>query len=171
MLSFLLYKKDFSCIPALLYGLILEENVTRIFISSALLLARICLAAIFLLGGISKFMDYNGTAAYMASYGIPMVPFFLVAAALIEIIGGLSLLLGLKTRWGAGLLLLFLIPVTGILHAFWSAAPGEQAMQMINFFKNLAIFGGLLYVLCWGAGEFSMDACRRYCRLKDEHRP
>lgn len=137
--------------------------MSRVFISTAMLIARICLSIVFLLAGIGKLMDFHGTAAYMSAYGIPMASFFLVIAALIEIIGGLSILLGFKARWGAGLLLLYLIPVTGIFHAFWSVSGAEQALQMIAFFKNLAIFGGLLYVLCWGAGEFSLDRCRRCC--------
>jgi len=125
--------------------------------SFTLLLGRFFLGLIFLLAGIGKFMDYDGTAKYMEAMGMTMVPFFLYGAAIIECLGGLSLILGFKTRIGAALLLLFLIPTTLIFHSFWNFDGVERAMQMINFLKNLAIFGGLLYVLCIGAGRYSFD--------------
>ncbi len=133
--------------------------------SLGLLLGRICLSAIFIISGIGKFMDPTGTAAYMTAKGMTMVPFFLYAAAIVEIIGGLAILLGLKARWGAALLLLYLIPLTYIFHDFWNLAAPANQLQIIFFLKNLAIFGGLLYVLCTGAGHFGFDAC---CRSKSE---
>ncbi len=132
--------------------------------SIGMLLGRICLSAIFILAGVGKFMDYEGTAVYMASKGFTMIPLFLYAAAIVEIVGGLSLLLGVKIRWGAILLLLYLICITVIFHDFWNVAePMARKMQMINFMKNLAIFGGLLYVVSCGAGGWACDAC---CRKK-----
>lgn len=132
--------------------------------SLGLLLGRICLSAIFILAGIGKFMDYDGTVQYMASKGFTMIPVFLVMAAMVEIIGGLLILLGFRTHWGAAMLLLFLIPTTVIFHDFWNYQGAEQQMQMINFLKNLGIFGGLLYVLCIGAGKCSLDVC--CCKTK-----
>jgi len=107
-------------------------------------------------------MDYEGAAAYMAAKQLPMIPLLLYASALVEIVGGLSLLLGYKTRWGAILLALYLIPVTYLFHDFWNVAEAEAMKeQMIHFFSNLAIFGGLLYVICCGAGGCSCDSkCR-----------
>lgn len=121
-------------------------------------LGRLCLSVVFIFGGLGKFMDYDSTAQYMASKGFTFIPFFLVSAALVELIGGLSLLLGLKVRWGAAILLLFLIPTTLIFHDFWNLFGAAKQTQMINFLKNLAIFGGLTYVLINGAGRFSIDA-------------
>lgn len=118
-----------------------------------MLFGRICLSILFIHAGIGKFLNYDSTAQFMASKGFTFVPFFLISAALVEIIGGLSVLLGLKTRWGATLLILFLIPTTVIFHAFWN-----QPDQMNKFLANLAIFGGLFYVLVNGAGRFSIDA-------------
>lgn len=129
--------------------------------SFLMLLGRLALATIFILAGVGKFMNTEATAAYMTSKGITMVPFFLYAAAVIEILGGLSLILGLKTRWGAIILLLFLIPTTLIFHNFWNVGPLAMEVEMINFLKNLAIFGGLLYVLANGPGAFSLD--RLFC--------
>lgn len=130
--------------------------------SFGMLLGRFCISVIFILAGIGKFLDYDGTAAYMASKGMTMIPFFLLAAATVELIGGLSVLLGWKARWGATILLLFLIPTTVIFHDFWHLAnPVERQLMMILFLKNLAIFGGLLYVICCGPGSWAVDRCSK----------
>lgn len=128
--------------------------------SFVMLLGRICLSAIFILAGVGKFMDFHGTAEYMASKGLTMIPVFLYAAAILEIVGGLSLLLGLKVRWGATILMLFVVSATVIFHDFWNVTdPILQKLQMIMFMKNLAILGGLLYVVSCGAGGCACDAC------------
>lgn len=129
--------------------------------SFTLLLGRLCLCVIFILAGVGKLLDYENTAKYMESAGMTMIPFFLYGAAIVEILGGLSLLLGYHTRVGATILLLFLIPTTVIFHAFWNLEGAERAVQMINFLKNLGIFGGLLYVLGAGPGRFSIDGCAK----------
>ncbi len=128
------------------------------------LFGRITIAAIFLLAGISKFLNPEATSLYMAAKGMPIIPFFMYSAGIVEILGGLSLLIGFKTRWGALLLALFLIPATMLFHDFWNVGPAEEALQKILFLKNLAIFGGLLYVIAAGAGGLSID---RFC-LKNE---
>lgn len=127
--------------------------------SFSLLIGRILLSAIFILAGVGKFMDMEGTSQYMASKGFTMIPLFLISAAVVEILGGLSLLTGYFTRIGATILILFLIPTTLIFHDFWNQVGQERQMQMIEFLKNLAIFGGLFYVLGSGAGKFSIDRC------------
>lgn len=125
------------------------------------LLGRICISTIFILAAINKVMDYEGTAQYMASKGMTMVPVFLILAGLVEFIGGLFVLLGYRTRLGAILLLLFLIPTTIIFHDFWNQTDmASKHLQLNEFLKNLAIFGGLLYVLCVSAGRFSIDRFR-----------
>ncbi|EFB40558.1 hypothetical protein pah_c200o130 [Parachlamydia acanthamoebae str. Hall's coccus] len=122
-------------------------------------LARLCLAAIFIIAGIGKILDYDSTLAYMVSKGIPMAPFFLVLAALLEVLAGICLVIGYKTRLAAALLMLFLIPTTGIFHNFWDVAePAARQLQMTMFLKNLGIFGGLWYVLCCGSGRYGCDA-------------
>jgi len=123
-----------------------------------LFLGRVALCTIFILAGVGKFLNYDGTAQYMASKGMTMIPIFLVLAALVEICGGLSLLLGLRARMGATLLFLFLIPVTIIFHDFWNLTGPDKQAQMIEFLKNLGIFGGLLYVMSIGPGPWSIDA-------------
>ncbi|MCC6490572.1 MAG: DoxX family protein [Candidatus Hydrogenedentes bacterium] len=120
-------------------------------------LGRVLLSAIFLISGFGKIMDWSGTAGYMASHGMPAVPFLLFMAIVLELGGGLSILLGFQARWGALALVVFLIPATLIFHAFWSADPEQAQMQTISFLKNTAILGGLLTVMAHGSGPFSLS--------------
>lgn len=131
----------------------------RVIRSIFMLIARLCLAGIFIFAGASKLIFFDQTQSYMASKGFTAVPLFLIGAALVELFGSLSLILGYKTRFGATILLLFLIPTTFIFHDFWNVEGADQVIQEIMFLKNLAIFGGLLYVVFDGAGGLSCDAC------------
>jgi putative oxidoreductase len=128
---------------------------------------RVLLSAIFILSGLMKFIHWNETAGYMASQGMPAVPFFLFLAAAIELLGGLSLLLGFKARAGAALLALYLIPVTLVFHRFWDFQGMDGQQQFIQFMKNLAIMGGLWTVAAFGPGSVSLDA-RTPRSLEDE---
>lgn len=112
------------------------------------LLARIFLSAIFLWSGINKILHPIITQENMIAHGMPLTSVFLVGAIALEIFGGLSVLLGIKTRWGAAMLIVFLIPATLIFHTDFSTEI-EQAM----FFKNLAMLGGLLMLIQYGGGN------------------
>jgi putative oxidoreductase len=132
---------------------------TNAFFNTSLLIGRLCISVIFILSGIMKFVGWDNYVQYMSAKHMTMVPFFLTVAALIEIFGGLAILLGFKTRLTAAILLLYLIPVTGIFHNFWDAADeATKQQQLIEFLKNLTIWGALWYVLGTGAGRFSLDA-------------
>jgi putative oxidoreductase len=120
------------------------------------LAGRILIAAIFLVSGLNKIMQPGATRAYMEQVGMPMSGLLLIGAIVAEVGGGLSLLLGVYTRWGGWLLFLFMIPATLIFHTNFS-----DPNQMIHFMKNLAIMGGLLYVIEAGPGRISVDAKRR----------
>ena len=78
---------------------------------------------------------------------IPITPVLLIIATLLEFLGGLSVLLGIKEKLGAALLILFLVPTTIIMHQFWFIEGSMREMQMIHFLKNMAIIGGLLMVI------------------------
>lgn len=122
------------------------------------LAARILLSQIFLLSGAMKVMDPAGTAEQMAGRGMFWIPFFLWSAAAVELGGGLSLLLGYKSRLGALLLFLFLIPVTLTFHNWWSYVdPKEQHVNMLFFLHNMTLMGGLLLVMTFGPGPLSID--------------
>jgi putative oxidoreductase len=116
------------------------------------------MCAIFIITGVWKFVDFNGVSQEMEAKGFPMVSFFLITAAILEILGGLSLLFGYKTRLWAVILMLYLIPVTLIFHNFWNAAEGQKYIQIIEFLKNLTIIGGLWDVIGAGPGRISLDS-------------
>ncbi|MGA9753400.1 MAG: DoxX family protein [Acidobacteriota bacterium] len=121
------------------------------------LIGRILLSVIFLFSAFGKVTHFSGMEQFMASKGMPAVPVLLVLALLTEALGGLSLLLGFKARWGALLLFLFLIPTTLIFHDFWALTGAMRQDMQIHFLKNLAIMGGLLMVAANGPGAFSLD--------------
>jgi putative oxidoreductase len=112
--------------------------------------ARVLLALMFVLAGFSKFAGLEGTAGYIASKGLPL--------ATLQVVGGLALALGLKARWAAGALALFTLVASVVFHNFW-AMPADQAfVNQLMFMKNLAVIGGLLMVVSFGAGPASIDA-------------
>jgi putative oxidoreductase len=122
-----------------------------------LLLGRLMLAYIFVLSGYGKIVGFAGTAGSMANYGMPMVEVLLVATIAIELVGGLMLVVGWKARWAALAIFLFIIPATLIFHAFWAVPQEQVMMQTIQFQKNLAIMGGMLFVFFCGPGRLSLD--------------
>ena len=125
--------------------------------NAAVLVGRILLGALFIISGFGKITGYDGTAGYMAAKGMPFVNVLLPAAIAVELGGGLLLAIGLKARWAALAIFLFLIPTTLIFHAFWGIDPKEAAMQQINFLKNVSIAGGMLMVFAHGPGAYSVD--------------
>jgi len=127
------------------------------YANPAMFLGRIFLALLFVVSGIGKITGYAGTAAVMASKGLPLVDILLPLTIAVELGGGLLLALGWKARWAAAALFLFLIPTTLIFHQFWGIDPKLVQMQKIHFLKNVAIMGGMLLVLATGAGAWSVD--------------
>jgi putative oxidoreductase len=115
-------------------------------------IGRILLATIFIFSGIGKLMAPAATIGYIASSGLPLAPLALAGAIAVELGGGLMLALGIQTRLVAALLAGFSI-VTGL--AFHNAI-GDQN-QLIHLLKNIAMAGGLLQVVAFGAGAFSID--------------
>lgn len=116
------------------------------------LIARVSIAAIFLLSGLSKLTAPAGTIGYIASAGLPLPEVGYAIALLVEIVGGLLLVVGYRTRIVAAALALFTVAAA----IFFHNTLGDQN-QFIHFFKNLAIAGGLLQVVAFGAGRLSFD--------------
>lgn len=125
------------------------------FTSSAALGGRLLLSAIFLLSGISKISAPAGMIGYIESVGLPFPSLALALAILAEVVGGIALILGYRTRLVAAGLAVFSIATALVFHN----QLGDQN-QFIHFFKNLAMAGGLLQVVAFGAGRFSLDARR-----------
>ncbi len=121
------------------------------------LLGRILIAALFVPAGIHKITGFAGTSAYMASKGLPLPDLLLVLTIIIELGGGLMILLGWRAREAALIIAVFLIPVTVIFHGFWGVEDAAaQAKERIVFMKNLAIMGGLFVIAGLGAGPCSL---------------
>lgn len=118
---------------------------------------RVLLTFIFISSGLNKIGSWDETAAHMAAQGMPLVTLFLIGAIVLEVGGGLMVLLGWRARLGALALIVFLVPATAIFHNPMGLEGMEQQMQMIQMFKNIAIMGGLLLVLGLGAGPISLD--------------
>lgn len=141
---------------------ILIEVIEMTIYSLINLASRFLVALIFLASGMGKIFAFNQTTSLMASVGFPIPGFFLVGAILLEIAGGLGLLLGLGTRYAAAGLILFVISATIMFHARFVGDPVSGQEQIAHTLKNLAIIGGLLKFLADGGGAFSLD--RRFER-------
>lgn len=116
-------------------------------------LARVLLASLFLVAGLSKISQYAGTQAYMASAGLPGA--LLPLVILLEAGGALALIVGFQVRWVALALALFTV-VSALLFHFNFA----DQIQSLMFLKNLSIAGGLLILAAAGAGPWSLDQAR-----------
>ena len=124
---------------------------------AAALIGRILLAVIFIYSGWSKIGGFEQTAAMMASKGLPMAQVLLVITIAIEFGAGILLVIGYQARWAALAFALWLVPVTLVFHKFWDIPVDQVQNQTNHFFKNVAIFGGMLMVFAFGPGRYSVD--------------
>ena len=114
------------------------------------LIGRIFISLIFLVAGIGKILNYEGTIGYMESFGVPGS--LLIPAIIIEILFPLLIIVGYKTKFFAIILALFAILLAVIFHTDFS-----NQMQLMSFLKNFAIAGGFLIIFVRGAGKYSID--------------
>jgi len=122
----------------------------------AALTGRILFSLIFLAGGLGHFSAQS--IGYAASQGVPLASVLVPISGVISIAGALSILLGYKAKLGAWLLVIFLVPVTLMLHKFWTIQdPMMKQMDMVMFMKNLGLLGGALFIAFFGAGPASID--------------
>lgn len=124
------------------------------------LAGRLLLAALFLPAGLAKIGGFAGTVGYIASVGLPLPTLGAILAIVLEVGGGLALLLGFQVRLAALALALFTLVASVVFHAFWSMPADQVMVQQLMFFKNLAVTGGLLLLAAGGAGAWSLDARR-----------
>ena len=122
------------------------------------LVGRALIALLFIPAGFAKLGGFAGVTGYIASKGVPL-PEVAAAIAIVAELGlGLLVLFGWKARWAALGLAVFVLVITPIFHNFWASAPAQVGAQQLNFYKNLAIAGGLLLIAAFGAGGWSLDA-------------
>jgi putative oxidoreductase len=121
------------------------------------LVGRILYSLIFLAAVPNHFK--SETIAYAAASGVPLASLAVPASGILALLGALSIAFGYKARWGALALVAFLVPVTVMMHNFWSVDdPMMHQMQMVMFMKNVSLIGGALMFVVNGAGALSLDA-------------
>jgi putative oxidoreductase len=115
-------------------------------------LSRFCLALIFLLNGFGV-IDQTRATQELAAHGAParLLPLLVVGGRILQVIAGTALLFGVKERLAALALAAFLVPASVMAHDFWAYHGAEFQGQLVNFTKNLAMLGGLLFVVFRGA--------------------
>jgi len=122
-------------------------------------LGRFLYSAIFLMTVFGHFSA--GYIGYATQAGVPAPGLLVPLSGVIAIVGGLSVTLGYKAKIGAWLLVLFLVPVTLMMHNFWSVTdPMMRGFQMAFFMKNVSMLGAALLITHFGAGPLSLDARR-----------
>ena len=121
------------------------------------LLGRIFIATIFIYEAYDSIYYFHMTKATMSMYGLTWRQDLLLAGAIILLVlGGLMVLIGYRSSFGAILLILYYLPVTLIVHSFWNDPVKVQRIQAIMFMKNIAIMGGLLMIIVNGSGRYSI---------------
>ncbi len=130
-----------------------EINVVNYIV----LLGRLLFSLIFVMASLGHFS--TGEIRYAAAQGVPLASIAVPLSGILALLGGLSVALGYRAKWGAWLLVVFLVPVTLMLHNFWAVTdPAVAQIQQIMFMKNLSILGGALLICHFGAGPLSLDA-------------
>ena len=114
------------------------------------ILGRLLLAAIFLINGIGKIFNYEGTIQYMENFDIP--GYLIIPAITVEILFPILLIIGYYTKFSALVLSLFTLVLAVIFHTDFS-----NQMQLMSFLKNIAIAGGFLIIFVYGPGKYSID--------------
>jgi len=123
-------------------------------------IGRLLLCSLFIWAGYGKLVSPTGTAQFFASAGVPEPVLMVWVAIIVELGGGLALLIGIKTRWVAAILALWCLGTGVAVHlaaGLHGSDPATAYDNMIHFYKNLSMAGGLIYVVAFGAGLISIE--------------
>jgi putative oxidoreductase len=115
-------------------------------------LARLLMSSLFIWDGVLQLRDPAGTVQYFTSLHVPVPAIAVWVSIAIHLLGGLAILVGFKTRWAAAVLILLCLGT-----AFGIHLPAGDMDNMVNFYKNLVMAGGFLYVIAFGAGAIAFD--------------
>ncbi len=126
--------------------------------NTVLLVGRLAMGIIFFQSGFAKLTGLGAFIGSLGNRGVPFPDFWGPVGAISEFTGGALIILGLGTRYAAALIVLFVIIATAISHRYWEFAEPARRLQQGQFYKNLAITGGALFLFICGAGRFSLDA-------------
>lgn len=150
--------------------------------NAATILARFFLSILFIAGAINQIFHWHETEQFVSgilcdwqirlhmfdqmqtcmAFLVDWAPLVLIVMTLLSLIGGLLLLVGIKEKLGAGLLIVFLIPVTILVHSFWFYEGSMREQEQTNFLKNIAILGGLILVFLQGAQAPKNNTSRNF---------
>ena len=134
-----------------------NAEATSLLQGAVVVLGRFLFALIFLMAGANHFNKQ--TIGYAASQGVPLASIAVPLSGVLAIAGGLSILLGYRAKLGAWLIVLFLVPVTLMMHKFLGVQDAMMAqIQMVMFMKNVSMLGSALLLSQFGAGPLSLDA-------------
>jgi putative oxidoreductase len=135
------------------------ENAINAEVSSISAVGRLLIALIFIRGGINKLGSIAATVATMRNHGIPYPDILVWGAIALELGGGLMLAAGLYTRWVALALFFYTLVLALIFHAYWTVSdPAAARTEASAFFGHLSMMGGMLFVVAFGPGAYSVDA-------------
>ena len=124
-----------------------------------LLSGRFLMGVYFILPGISKIVDFEGTSGYMANHGVPLVSLLLVITIILQLALGLFMIVGFQTKLTAFLLAGMVLVISIFMHNFWSMEDGiNKTHETQNFFKNMGIMAGLLMISSLCGGQLSIDS-------------
>lgn len=121
-----------------------------------ILVARILMTTLFVVSGYGKLTDFTGTVNYMQYVHTPLPQVAAVVAIVMELFVGLALLIGVRVRWLALAMLVFVAGTSLIGHPFWTMAGDSRDLNQVQFLKNLAIMGGLLLLAITGGGRYAL---------------
>jgi putative oxidoreductase len=133
-----------------------EEFRSNLMTDALALAGRTFIGGVFLISGIGKITAPVATIGFIASVGLPFPQLGLVIGIFVEIVVTVALLLGYRTRMMAGVLVAYCIATAVFFHNEWS-----NMDQLMHFWKNITMAGGLMEVIAFGAGRYSLDARRR----------
>jgi putative oxidoreductase len=122
-------------------------------------LGRLLISLIFIIAGIGKIVGFREAVESLRNAGVGGAFWLIIIGLLMELVGGILLLIGWYTRVAIVILMIFLLPTTFIFHSFWNFTGAEATLQLLFFLKNLTIYGGLLAFFSFGPGRWSIDGC------------
>ncbi|GMU95733.1 MAG: hypothetical protein AMXMBFR50_12490 [Ignavibacterium album] len=122
------------------------------------LIGRILFSLMFIMSGFGHLFSASQMTGYAQQMGVPLASVLVPVTGIMILLGGFSIIFGYKVKWGALLLIIFLIPTTFIVHPFWKIPdPMQSQLQLVMFMKNLSMLGGAIIIYYFGSGPLSLD--------------
>lgn len=121
------------------------------------LIGRVLIASLFIPAGFNKLMGFAGTVGYISSVGLPLPQVAAAIAIIVELGFGILLLVGYRVRLTGLVMAIFTIATAVFFHNYWAMVAEKVAMNQLNFYKNMAIAGGLFAFAAFGGGRFGID--------------